>query len=248
MKSKQDKNEDDELSSVVQPAISSTNDENLTDHFSLINQNRMFRKHAHSSTTREPLEETKANIDPWVRRCDQTLQTQISYVPNQEENSIQYETRPYYRSLSSTSDECLLQHQQTRQPALNSIDKDIEYVESRLRGRTTISLPTCHSTNFGNDTSWRQASMRNYPINIALSTSSMSDGRHLIHQTDENYSNRTSQQKINRSIRSSKPTIATEKSQQNETNYFVNSRCACRLNITIHIIYLLIHIASGIPQ
>ena len=48
-------------------------------------------------------------------------------------------------------DDHLSQHQQQRQPLLCNIDKDIEYVESRLRGQTTISLPVSHPLTIHHD-------------------------------------------------------------------------------------------------
>jgi hypothetical protein len=86
-----------------------------------------------NNTLNDRLVNTRQSIkpnDPWIRRCDQQ--------------------RP---SLLSTSDECLPQHQQ---PLINSIDKDIEYIESRLRGQTSSSLPNSNETN------WRRSSNRTH--------------------------------------------------------------------------------------
>ena len=110
--------------------------------------------------------------DPWVRRYDQSISIESISNPEQvlpRRRSIQYETRPYYRSISSASDDCL--SPQTRQTLINAIDKDIEYVESRLRGQTTISLPNAHSTTFTQTINWRQISTRTYP-NIPVSNDS----------------------------------------------------------------------------
>jgi hypothetical protein len=77
--------------------------------------------------------------DPWIRRSDQPS------IYNQNK----FQIRP---AILSISDDCLSQQQQHRQPLITSIDKDIEYVESRLRGQTTVSLPNSHSII------WRQSS------------------------------------------------------------------------------------------
>lgn len=98
--------------------------------------------------------------DPWIPRSDQPLSSNSFLNDNQRQKSIQYETRLYYHSLSSTSDEHLCQQQQ-RQPLLNNIDKDIEYVESRLRGQTTVSLPASHTNSYTRDASWRRHPPRN---------------------------------------------------------------------------------------
>lgn len=98
--------------------------------------------------------------DPWIPRSDQPLSSNPFHNDDQRQKSIQYETRLYYHSLSSTSDEQLSQQQQ-RQPLLNNVDKDIEYVESRLRGQTTVSLPASHSNSYTRDVSWRRRAHQN---------------------------------------------------------------------------------------
>jgi hypothetical protein len=133
-------------------------------------------------------------IDPWVRRCDRSVSTES--IPQHEavhrQKSIQYETRPYYRSLSSTSDDCLSQPH--RQPLVNTIDKDIEYVESRLRGQTTISLPNAHSTTYNQTITWRQVSNRNYP-------------------TEQKYSNTNPKTEINGCVLSAKSSGTSQKKE-----------------------------------
>jgi hypothetical protein len=123
---KETKDEDEESSNEIRPVISPT----VSGSLSLTN-----------NTLNDRLDNTRQSIkpnDPWIRRCDQ------------QQKFIQYEKRP---SLLSTSDECLPHHQQ---PLINSVDKDIEYVESRLRGQTTTSLPNSNETN------WRRPSNRTY--------------------------------------------------------------------------------------
>jgi hypothetical protein len=153
-------------------------------------------------TIRESLEQTKpiVPIDPWIRRCNEPASTESIYEQDQQrEKPIEYETRPYYCSLSSTSDDCLSQQQ--RQPLLNIIDKDIEYVESRLRGQTTVSLPNSHSTNYTRDITWRQ------PPNHNLSSNDQQQSR-LVHQT-------TNKQQLKETAGSIKSTSMTGQKSQN---------------------------------
>ena len=111
-----------------------------------------------SSSTRGNL-----SIDPWIRRSNPQVSNE-SVDEHQEQHrqkSVQYETRPYYRSLSSNSDDYPCQQQ--RQLLPHHIDQDIEYVESRLRGQTTVSLPTHPSTRYADEISWpRSSSNRPY--------------------------------------------------------------------------------------
>jgi len=154
----------------------------------------------HSSTTiRDTSEQNKSIIyaDPWIRRCDQP--SSIDYVCNQEQQqqqerqkSIQYETRLYYHSLSPTSDEHLSQQQQ--QPLLSTIDKDIEYVESRLRGQTTVSLPTSQSAHYTHDGSWRRFPRQKYMNVLSPSSNDPQQSTQLVHQK---YPNTTNIQPIN---------------------------------------------------
>lgn len=143
-------NVDDECSSEIRPVVSPVLEQNLPAKVSLQN-----------------IEQDKApsSNDPWVRRYDQSISIESisnpEQISHQRRRSIQYETRPYYRSISSASDDCL--SPQARQSLINAIDKDIEYVESRLRGQTTISLPNAHSTAFTQTIHWRPISTRTYP-------------------------------------------------------------------------------------
>jgi hypothetical protein len=136
--------------------------------------------------------------DPWIRRCDQP--SSIEYIYNQQQQqqrpkSIQYETRLYYHSLSSTSDDHLSQQQ--RQPLLNNIDKDIEYVESRLRGQTTVSLPTCHSTNYTHDVSWRRHLHQNFINVLSSSTDHQQQQQKQTRLVHQKYSSTPNTQQIN---------------------------------------------------
>lgn len=138
---------EDDLSSETNPVISPTNDSNP---LCLVN--------GHGKTRCLTSEQTKRNqrtIDPWIRRVDQPMSNDSINV-DRAEKSVQYESRPYYRSLSSTSDDYPCHHHHHRQATFptTNVDKDIEYVESRLRGQTTVSLPTKHSRCFTDPISW----------------------------------------------------------------------------------------------
>ena len=132
--------------------------------------------------------------DPWIRRCDQPLP--IGYTFNQEHEKeakpIQYETCLYYRSLSTESDDHMLHPQ--RQPLLSNIDKDIEYVESRLRGQTPVSCLKPHSTCYMHDVSWQQLPKQNC-MDASLSFSN--DQQQQTHVAHQKYSDKTNAQQIN---------------------------------------------------
>lgn len=132
--------------------------------------------------------------DPWIRRCDQPSSMESIYAQERpRRKSIQYETRPYYRSLSSTSNDLhpsrhLQQHrddeeQKSCQPLLGNVDKDIEYVESRLRGQSTVS-PSASMT-YAPDVTWRPASSQNYTT--VLSTSPSNDPLQASSGNDQKY-------------------------------------------------------------
>ncbi len=78
---------------------------------------------------------------------------------------------------------------------INTIDKDIEYVESRLRGQTTVSLPNAHTTNIN--------FRRNYSNNQQ--------------QISQKYLNKNNKQQTNGTITSRKLTITTEKNENVKT-------------------------------
>ena len=117
-----------------------------------------------------------SSVDPWILRRDLPASTEsMCDYEHERPKSVQYETRPYYRSLSSTSDDYSCQHphqqqqrqqqqqqQQQLQPLLNNIDKDIEYVESRLRGQTIVSLPSNNASDYTPDAHWQRLSNRQY--------------------------------------------------------------------------------------
>jgi hypothetical protein len=143
--------------------------------------------------------------DPWIRRCDQPLSSNHLSDQDHRQKTIQYETRLYYHSLSSTSDEHISQQQ--RQPLLNNIDKDIEYVESRLRGQTTVSLPTSHSTTYTRDASWRRHPQKNLTPNSSSANDQQQQTR-LVHQK---YPTTTNTQQINETDAST-PKLSQQKS------------------------------------
>ncbi|CAF4751349.1 unnamed protein product [Rotaria sp. Silwood1] len=155
--------DDDEFSSELNPVISSTNDRNKTNSQSLTNNGKIYLANGRPGTSRSKSEKIKSTLyaDPWIRRSDQPSLINDTY-NQQRQKSIQYETRLYCHSLSSPSDDHLSQQQQQQhQPLLNNIDKDIEYVESRLRGQTTVSLPLLHSTTYTHNISRRQIPKHN---------------------------------------------------------------------------------------
>ncbi len=118
----------------------------------------------------------------------------MNYLSDQDhrQKSIQYETRLYYHSLSSTSNEHISQQQ--RQSLLNNIDKDIEYVESRLRGQTTVSLPASHSTTYTRDVSWRQHPQQKFSHALPSANDQQQQQTRLVHQK---YPTTTNTQPIN---------------------------------------------------
>ncbi|CAF0991543.1 unnamed protein product [Adineta steineri] len=211
--SEQTKDDDDESSSEIRPVISPTIDQNLTDSYSLSNNNEQIK--------------VIPATDPWIRRCDQPLSTESisDQEQQQQQKSTQYETHPCYHSLSSTSEDCLSQQQQQQQnrQLINTIDKDIEYVESRLRGQTTVSLPAPHPTTYTHNNSWRRSSSRNY-INVvpSLSLNDQQPARHL----NEKYTIISNKQSSNGALGSNKSstTPTTLKSQTNESVKTVKRR------------------------
>ena len=178
--------------------ISPTLDQNLSDTYSLATNGKICLVNNRPGTIRESSNGNNKGIlsnDPWIRRYDPSYFKQSVYHHTQP-SIIQYETRPYYHSLASTSDDCLSQ-QHHRQSINNTIDKDIEYVESRLRGHTTVSLPNSHLTNHIN---WRQISNES---------------------TQEKYSKSTQTNEINPSPKS---TLTSRKSQTFESVKRVTQR------------------------
>jgi hypothetical protein len=128
-------------------------------------------------------------IDPWIRRSNQQVSSESVYdrPVQHRQKSVQYETRPYYRSLSSNSEEYPCQQQHQRQLFPNHIDQDIEYVESRLRGQTTVSLPPNHSTTrYTDDISWQRLSSSRPYANPLLPSANHQQQTHLKYPTSVN--------------------------------------------------------------
>jgi hypothetical protein len=198
--------DDEETSSEIRPVMTPT----IHDSHPSPTNGKMCLVNGRPGVVRESTEQTKPTLyaDPWIRRCDQPSSIDsISNQDQQRQKSIQYETRLYYHSLSSTSDDHLSQQQQ--QPLLSNVDKDIEYVESRLRGQTTISLPNTH------DVSWRQLPNHNY-INTLLSTSNdQQQQTRLVHQK---YPTTTNTQQINEKVLSPPKSIPQKVSTPLSTN------------------------------
>jgi hypothetical protein len=65
---------------------------------------------------------------------------------------------------------------------LNNIDKDIEYVESRLRGQTIVSFPASRSTNYTHDINWRRTHNPNYTNVLISSLNDQQQTRHINHK------------------------------------------------------------------
>ncbi|CAF0950749.1 unnamed protein product [Adineta steineri] len=185
-KSNSNRVDDDESSSEIRSIITTNLNRNLTDNVPLTNTGKICLVNGRTSNTlRDTSEQNKSNLyaDPWIRRCDQP--PSIEYLYNQEQKqhrqkSIQYETRLYYHSLASTSDEHLSHQQQQRQPLLNNIDKDIEYVESRLRGQTTVSFPA--SSHYSHNSSWLRLPHHDYITELSPLPNDQQQSTLLVHQ------------------------------------------------------------------
>ena len=92
--------------------------------------------------------------DPWIRRSDQTSNfPSVDDDRSNKEKLVHYEGRLYYRSISPSSHDHAMNQ---RSNVSHSIDKDIEYVESRLRGQTAISLPVTRLTHCTSDETLQQ--------------------------------------------------------------------------------------------
>jgi len=173
--------DDDEESSETRPVVAPNHDS-----ISLTRANRS------SNVNCNAVDSNKAILyaDPWIRRCDQPISLDYIRTENQRQKSIQYETRLYYHAVpSTTSSERLSQQQQQCQSLLNSIDKDIEYVESRLRGQTVVSLPSSHSNNYSHDVNWRRHTPeQNFIQNIR---STANEHKYLSNQINDTASSTT---------------------------------------------------------
>ena len=157
-------------------------EQNLGDCYSNNNNDNHAKVSLANDGSNNEQNKSTGSTDPWVRRYDPSVSIESISSPEQlrqRQRSVQYETRPYYRSISSASDDCL--SPQARQTLIHAIDKDIEYVESRLRGQTTVSLPNAHSTAFNQTINWRQISTRTYP-NIPASN----DGKYPTTKAETN--------------------------------------------------------------
>ena len=217
------RNHDDDSSSEIRPVMSPTSDHHLTDSFSLKSNGKLCLGNGHADGTRETIEPAKSmpSSDPWILRRDLPASTEsMCDYEQQRPKSVQYETRPYYRSLSATSDDypCQHQHQQQQQqqqqlqPLLNNIDKDIEYVESRLRGQTIVSLPSNHASDYTPDAHWQRLSNRQYKSPLSSSSQPM----------HAKYSTGTNKPYSNEPVTPTKS--STDKSQVNESVKTVKRR------------------------
>ena len=142
-------------------------EQNVTESIELQANGNVSLVNGRADSTHESSEQTKSlhYADPWIRRCDQPLLIQSSYAQERsQQKSIQYETPLYYRSLSSASND--QPSQVHHQPLPSGIDKDIEYVESRLRGQTTMSLPASHLAHCADEESWRRPAPRSNFIRV----------------------------------------------------------------------------------
>lgn len=94
---------------------------------------------------------------------------------------------------------------------MNNIDKDIEYVESRLRGQTTVSLPASHSVNYARDASWRRHHPHQNFINVLSSNDQQQQQPPPQQQTCPAHQKYSNTQQINETSMST-PKLITQKS------------------------------------
>ncbi|CAF3725385.1 unnamed protein product [Rotaria socialis] len=215
-KAKQIEQEYDECSSEIPRGMSQIIDANLPDPFALPNNGEICRMLAHSCAFRESFDTAKASpgSDPWIRRCEEPLPAEFmcngeqqQQQQQQQQNLTESETNPYYCSAPPTFDDC--PEEQNRPTFVSNIDKDIEYVESRLRGQTTISLPTAHATSYTESMTWRRTPSRN--CTNVLSSSNQQQQTLQVHAQ---YSNK---QQINEPVRSTKSTTTNSKNESVKT-------------------------------
>lgn len=101
-----------------------------------------------------PRNESNVYNDPWIRRSDKLLNVSLSNDDRPSKNRpIEYEGRLYFRSVSSSSHE---HFSKQRTKLTSTVDKDIEYVESRLRGQTSLSLPVVRLNQCGNEETFQR--------------------------------------------------------------------------------------------
>ncbi|CAF0960921.1 unnamed protein product [Rotaria magnacalcarata] len=191
--------DEDDFSSELHPVINSMSDRNLIDPQGTTNHGKIYLINGRAATIHNSSEKTKTILytDPWIRRCDDpsSMNSMYNQAHQQRQKSIQYETRLYCHSLSSASDDHISQQQ--RQPLINNIDKDIEYVESRLRGQTIVSLPPLHSTSCTNDSNWRQIPKQNCVDPLLSSSNEKQQSVHIANQTCPNTMNTQKRNDIN---------------------------------------------------
>ncbi|CAF3868209.1 unnamed protein product [Rotaria magnacalcarata] len=86
------------------------------------------------------------------------------------------------------------------------------YCLKRLRGQTTITLPTAHGTNYTESMTWRRTASRNY-ANVLSS----SNQQQQTLQAHAQYLNMPNKQQINETVRSTKSTITNPKNESVKT-------------------------------
>lgn len=234
-RSKDSTNQEDEMSSEIRPVISPT-----IDIFPVTENSRVELVNGRHLSNSRPV---SVCLDPWIRRQDQPLANEPMVDPdNQCQQPIQYEIRPYYRSLSSTSDDFSPrqqseshEQQQTKSSFNNNVDKDIEYVESRLRGQTTVSLPPQHSTSYTNEISWSKLSSNSRYANPLLSTSNHSHQEQQqtvqMHQT---YSTTSNKPIVNDKISSKTLTTENVKTVKRRIEKLKDQKAAKTLRFSHH--------------
>ena len=173
MQSNSNRAEDEDTSSEIRSVLTPNHDRHQTENISSRNPCELSLVNGRINSIRDAPETEKSTslyADPWIHSCDQPSPIDFLLKQNQKQSqkSIQYESRLYYHSLPSTSDDHIWQQQQQGQPLLPDIDKDIEYVESRLRGQTTVSLPSSHYSR--DPPTWLRLPHQDY-INVLSSSS-----------------------------------------------------------------------------
>ncbi|CAF1103607.1 unnamed protein product [Adineta ricciae] len=173
MQSSSNRAEDEDTSSEIRSVLTTNHDRHQTETILSQNPCKLSLANGRINAIHDAPEIEKSTspyADPWIRRCDQPSPIDFLLKQNQKQRqkSIQYESRLYYHSLPSTSDDHISQQQHQRQLLLPNIDKDIEYVESRLRGQTTVSLPSSHYSR--DPPTWLRLPHQDY-INVLSSSS-----------------------------------------------------------------------------
>jgi hypothetical protein len=147
--------DDDDSSNELHPVVSSIRNRNVTESIELKANGRITLVNGRIDAHDESIKPSKSHVytDPWIRRTDQLPSIYAHDLSTNRD--IQYETRHHYHCLSSTTDDHQLEQQHC--PLITPIDKDIEYVESRLRGQTAVVQSMSPSTSTSNTTNdqWR---------------------------------------------------------------------------------------------